>query len=169
MRACTGKQPRYTRSWELEVFRLDKALMKESIIRTKSYAFALKIVRLFQDLCDSKHEFILSKQLLRCGTSIGANVEESTGAISEKEFTAKLHIAFKEALETRFWIRLLHDANYIEATVFQTIYADCDELIRILSSITKSMREKGVYVHENSDDDTFTQQFSTTQLPTPNS
>ncbi len=143
--------------------------MKESIIRNKSYEFAVKIVRLVHTLCDSKREFVLSKQLLRCGTSIGANVEESIGSISEKEFTAKLQIAFKEALETRFWLRLLHDTDYIESPVFHSIYADCDELIRILSSITKSMREKGIYVHEKSDEDTLDGYSSNSQLLTPNS
>lgn len=127
--------------------------MKESIIRNKSYEFAVKIVRLVQALCDSKREFVLSKQLLRSGTSIGANVEESAGSISEKEFTAKLQIAFKEALETRFWLRLLHDTGFIDSPIFQSMYTDCDELIRLLASITKTMREKGAYVHENSYED----------------
>ena len=129
--------------------------MKESIIRTKSYAFAVRIVRLFQWLSDTKKEYVLSKQLLRCGTSIGANVEEAGGAVSEKEFAAKIQIAFKEALETRFWLQLLHDTDYLDSAAFDSLYADCDELVRILSSITKSLREKYPSAHESFDPDAY--------------
>jgi len=139
--------------------------MKDSIIKTKSFAFAVRIVRLFQWLCQTKNEYILSKQLLRCGTSIGANVEESTGSYSEKEFASKVQIAFKEALETRFWLRLLHDTDYIDTSVFESMYGDCDELVRILSSISKSLREKYPSVHESLDPD----DFSVDDAPVPNS
>jgi len=127
--------------------------MKETPVKTKSYAFAIRIVRLFQWLCKEKTEFILSKQILRCGTSIGANVEEAGGSYSEKEFAAKIQIAFKEALETRYWLHLLHDTDYIETPAFESLYADCDELIRILSAITKTLREKTCTVHESPDFD----------------
>lgn len=116
--------------------------MKESVNQVKSYAFALRIIRLFQWLTENRKEFVLSKQLLRCGTSIGANIEEATGAYSEKEFAAKMQIAFKEALETRYWLRLLYDSNVIDEMEFQSLITDCEELIRLLSTTTKTLREK---------------------------
>jgi len=129
--------------------------MKESVIRTKSYAFAVRIVRLHQALCATKNEYILSKKILRCGTSISANVEEASGAYSEREFSAKIQIAFKESLETGFWLRLLHDTDYIDTPAFESMRADNDELIRILSSITKTLREKYATVHELFDPDVY--------------
>lgn len=129
--------------------------MKETPVKTKSYAFAIRIVRFFQWLCKEKTEFILSKQILRCGTSIGANVEEAGGSYSEKEFAAKIQIAFKEALETCYWLRLLHDTEYIETPAFSSMYADGEELVRILSAITKTLREKSGAVHEDPATDPF--------------
>lgn len=87
--------------------------MKENIVQIKSYAFAVRIVKLYQYMCLEKKEFVLSKQLLRSGTSIGANIEEAIGGHSEKDFYAKLTIAYKEARETHYWIRLLTDTDYI--------------------------------------------------------
>lgn len=84
--------------------------MKENIILTKSYNFALRIVILYKELCENKKEFVLSKQLLRSGTSIGANLEETMGGQSKKDFLAKITIAYKEARETHYWIRLLIDS-----------------------------------------------------------
>jgi len=139
--------------------------MKESPVKTKSFAFAIRIAKLFQWLCATKNERALSKQILRCGTSIGANVEEAGGAFSEKEFFAKIQIAFKEALETGYWLRLLRDTDYIEENVFESLSTDCDELIRILSAITKTLREKSDGVHEAPDPDP----FSLYAPPTPNS
>ena len=127
--------------------------MRETPIKTKSYAFAVRIVRLFQWLCKEKNEFVLSKKILRCGTSVGANVEEAGGAYSEKDFSSKIQIAFKEALETRYWLRLLHDTDFIDATSFGSMYADCDELVRLLSATTKTLREKAGSVHESPDFD----------------
>jgi four helix bundle protein len=129
--------------------------MKETPIKTKSYAFAIRIVRLFQWLCEHKNERILSRQILRCGTSIGANIEEASGSYSEKEFLSKLQIAFKEALETRYWLRLLHDTEYIGQPSFDSIYSDCDELVRLLSATTKTLREKSLSVRETPGDDDF--------------
>lgn len=87
--------------------------MKENIIQIKSYAFAVRIVKVYQYLCEEKKEYVLSKQLLRSGTSIGANIEEAIGGQSGKDFYAKLTIAYKEARETHYWIRLLTDTNYL--------------------------------------------------------
>ncbi|MDD3544675.1 MAG: four helix bundle protein [Kiritimatiellae bacterium] len=125
--------------------------MKESPTKTKSYAFSIRIVKLFQWLCTQKNERVLSKQLLRCGTSIGANVHETGGAYSEKEFIVKLQIAYKEALETHFWIRLLHDTEYIDAATHESLLQDCDELLRLLSSSLKTLRHKWGMVCEFTD------------------
>jgi four helix bundle protein len=85
----------------------------DNIIQIKSYAFAVKIIKIYKHLCDDKKEFVLSKLLLRCGTSIGANIEEAIGGQSDKDFYAKLTISYKEARETHYWIRLLKDTNYL--------------------------------------------------------
>ncbi|OQA28106.1 MAG: hypothetical protein BWY57_03548 [Betaproteobacteria bacterium ADurb.Bin341] len=139
--------------------------MKDTPIKTKSYAFAIRIVRLFQWLCKERNEYILSKQILRCGTSIGANVEEASGAYSGKDFAAKIQIAFKEALETRYWLRLLHDTDYIQTSAFESLNNDCEELVRILSATTKTLREKACSVQETPDFDPDSLYAS----PTPNS
>jgi four helix bundle protein len=116
--------------------------MKENVVQEKSYAFALRIVHLYRWLCAEKKEYVLSKQILRSGTSIGANVEEAVGGQSDKDFHAKLSIAYKEARETRYWLRLLHDAKLLEDKAFESILTDCEELMKILSSITKTMKER---------------------------
>lgn len=88
-------------------------MKKDNIIQNKSYAFAVKIIKTYQHLCTTQKEFVLSKQLLRCGTSIGANIEEAIGGQSDKDFYAKLTIAYKEARETHYWIRLMKDTDYL--------------------------------------------------------
>ncbi len=85
----------------------------DNLIQQKSYAFALRIVNAYKFLVSDKHEYVLSKQLLRCGTSIGANIEEAIGGQSEKDFFAKLSIAYKEARESHYWIRILKDTDYL--------------------------------------------------------
>jgi four helix bundle protein len=109
-------------------------------IQSKSYAFAVRIVRLFQYLSASKKEYVLSKQVLRCGTSIGANVEEAIGGQSRADFVSKMSIAYKEARETSYWLRLLKDTDYLTANQFNDIYADAEELCRIIASIQKSTK-----------------------------
>ncbi|MCF6223464.1 MAG: four helix bundle protein [Flavobacteriaceae bacterium] len=106
----------------------------------KSYAFSVRIVKLYQYLCVEKKEFVLSKQLLRCGTSIGANVEEAIGGQSKKDFFAKLTISYKEARETHYWIRLLTDTGYISNEQSESLLADVTELLKIIGSIQKSIR-----------------------------
>jgi four helix bundle protein len=86
----------------------------KSIVKEKSYNFALRIVKLYKHLIEVKKEFVLSKQLLRCGTSIGANVEEALGGQSDKDFIAKISIAYKESRETNYWLRLLKDSDYLK-------------------------------------------------------
>lgn len=114
--------------------------MKESIVFDKSKRFALRIIALYKYLCDEKKEFVLSKQLLRSGTSIGANIAEASCAYSSKEFLAKMYIAFKECAETAYWLELLYKAQYLNPPEFDSISADCTELQKILSSITKTMK-----------------------------
>lgn len=114
--------------------------MKESIVFDKSKGFVLRIIALYKYLCDEKKEFVLSKQLLRSGTSIGANIAEASCAYSSKEFLAKMYIAFKECAETAYWLELLYKAQYLNQPEFDSINADCTELQKILSSITKTMK-----------------------------
>ena len=114
--------------------------MKENIIVDKSKKFAVRIVRLYQYMCSTKKEYILSKQLLRSGTSIGANVKEAVRGQSRLDFYAKMNIALKEASETEYWIELLYETNYLSEQEFESIYYDCQELLKILMSITKSQK-----------------------------
>ena len=116
--------------------------MGNNITEKKSKAFALRIIRLYNFLCERKNEFVMSKQLLRSGTSIGANAREAERGQSKADFYAKFNIALKEADETAYWLELLHESNYLDETQFKSIYADCEELIRLLVSITKT--QKGV-------------------------
>ncbi len=114
--------------------------MKENIIQIKSYDFAVRVVKLYQRLCTDKKEYVLSKQLLRSGTSVGSNVEEAIGGQSDKDFFSKLTIAYKEALETSYWIRLLTDTGYIENEESISLRNDVDELLRIIGAIQKTLR-----------------------------
>lgn len=117
-------------------------MKQENAVRDKSYAFARRCVRLYKYLCEEKREFILSKQLLRSGTSIGANIAESQYGQTKLDFASKLSIAQKEAGETEFWIRLLGDEDYITKAQADSMLADCTELIKLLQSITKTLYNK---------------------------
>ncbi|BAZ49152.1 CHP02436-containing protein [Nostoc sp. NIES-4103] len=110
--------------------------MTESIIQQKTFQFALKVINLYMKLQDQR-EYVLSKQLLRSGTSIGANVEEASGGQSRKDFLAKMYIAYKEARETKYWLRLLQHSQLVNID-FTNELTDTDEIIRILSSIVKT-------------------------------
>jgi len=112
----------------------------DNIVQSKTYSFAVRIVKVYQYLSHEKKEFILSKQLLRSGTSIGANVEEAIGGQSRKDFFAKLTIAYKEARETHYWIRLLTDTSYISKEQSQSLLSDIEEILKIIGSIQKSIR-----------------------------
>ena len=116
--------------------------MQESIIETKSFQFAIRVVKLYQYLCEEKREYILSKQLVRCGTSIGANVSEAQRGQSKPDFYAKIAISLKEANETRYWIRLLHATEYLSDREYVSLDADVNEIISILVAICNS-KEKG--------------------------
>ncbi len=114
--------------------------MKENVIAEKSKAFALRIIKLYRYLCEDKKEYILSKQLLRSGTSIGANVKEAIRGQSKPDFYAKMNISLKEASETEYWLELLHESDYIDDNGFESIYSDCQEIVKILVSITKTQK-----------------------------
>lgn len=114
--------------------------MEQNNLYNKSYSFAIRIVKGYQFLSKEKREFIISKQLLKSGTSIGANISEANGAISKADFSAKISIAYKEALETKYWLNLLHDTDFINTKTFNSMFDDADELCRILFSILKTTR-----------------------------
>ena len=127
---------------------------KENIVLDKSFIFAVRIVKLYKYLCEEKKEFVLSKQVLRCGTSIGANIEESIGGQSDKDFLSKLEISFKEARETAYWIRLLAATDYITQEQADSLLSDTEELKRILAKIiltVKSRIKKNVIMNSKKD------------------
>lgn len=117
--------------------------MKTSnIIQEKSFAFAIRIVNLYKYLVAEKKEFVLSKQLLRSGTSIGANVEEAIGGASEKDFLNKLTISYKEARESMYWLKLLKATDYISESEFQSLFADAEEICKILGKIQTTLKNR---------------------------
>ena len=116
--------------------------MKESIVQSKSFDFAVAIIVMCQKLVDERHEYILTKQLIRSSTSIGANIREGRRAQSPADFVAKMSISLKEAEESRYWLELLTASKYIDAVQASELLNSCDEIIRMLASIVKTMREK---------------------------
>lgn len=108
-------------------------------IKYKSKKFAIRTVKLYQYLCDEKREYVMSKQILRSGTSIGANIAESECAISKKDFLSKVYIALKECVETIYWLDLLFETEYLEEKLYRSLKADCEEMRKMMSSTTKSM------------------------------
>lgn len=115
--------------------------MGKSIIQQKSRDFAIRIIECYNYLVNEKHEMVMSKQLLRCGTSIGANSRESKNAQSRMDFLNKLNIALKEADETEYWLDLLHETKYIDDKQYESLLLDCKELIAILVAIIKKLKE----------------------------
>ena len=114
----------------------------DNVIEIKSSAFAIRIVKLVLYLQEKKREFVISKQLLRSGTSVGANVKEAVRGQSKADFTAKMNIALKEASETGYWLKILHEKDYLSDSEFESIYADNKEIIKILMSIVKTSGNK---------------------------
>lgn len=106
----------------------------------KAYALAIRIVNAYKHLSEQKHEFVLSKQLLKSGTSIGANLAEANGAISEADLSAKVSVAYKETQETKYWLNLLKDTGYLDTKSFESIFFDVDEVAAILFAILKKTR-----------------------------
>ena len=115
---------------------------KENIIITKSDIYSNRILKLYQYLTDVKHEFVISKQIVRSGTSIGANIAESRNAQGAKDFINKLNIALKEADETEFWLKKLLYGDYITLIQYESMYQDNDEIVKILTKIIKTMKSK---------------------------
>ena len=116
--------------------------MLEHTVENKSFSFAIRIVNLSKHLNAEKKEYVLSKQLLKSGTSIGANVSEAEQAQSRADFRSKFGIALKEAVETDYWLRLLYATEYLTPQEFQSIHSDCKEIEKMLTSIIKSSKEE---------------------------
>ena len=114
----------------------------ENIIESKSFDFAVRIVNLYKYLCNEKKEFVLSKQLLRSGTSIGANISEAEKAQTKADFYTKMTIALKEANETDYWLRLLYATDYLTELEFESLRKDIREIISLLVSITKTTKQE---------------------------
>ncbi|GAB2551862.1 four helix bundle protein [Rufibacter soli] len=112
----------------------------ENVLLDKSYSFAIRIIKLNQFLLEEKKDYLISKQVFRSGTSIGANAEEAMGGQSKKDFIAKLSIAYKEARETRYWLRLLRDTEYLNNAMASSLLADCEELLKIITAILKTIK-----------------------------
>ena len=119
-------------------------MAKENVLKEKSYAFAIRVINLAKFLREEKKEFILSKQIVRCGTSVGANIEEASGAQSNNDFIAKLHISLKETKETHYWVRLLRDTEYISKEQAQSLIDDIDEIITILTKSLKTVKSNNI-------------------------
>lgn len=113
---------------------------KRNIVKEKSFDFAVRIVELHKCLTAEKKEYILSKQVLRSGTSIAANIEEADNAISKRDFSSKISISYKEAKETHYWLRLLLATGYINQREFDSLIGDCDDICKLLFSILRTTR-----------------------------
>ena len=112
----------------------------DNVILEKSFSFAVRIVNLYKHLCQNKNEYVLSNQILRSGTSVGANVNEATCGISRKDFLSKMYIAYKEIKETIYWIELLYKTKYLTENEYESISYEANEISKILSSITKTTK-----------------------------
>jgi four helix bundle protein len=119
-------------------------MKQENIIQEKSFTFAIRIVNLYKFLCEEKKEFVLSKQVLRSGTSIGANIEESIGGQSGKDFCTKITIAYKEARETVYWLKLLLATNYLNAEQADSLLKDAEEICKIIGKIQITMKKRNL-------------------------
>ncbi len=112
--------------------------MRENIVFNKSIAFSIRVIHLYRFLCNNQQEFVLSKQVLRSGTGIGANLAEAECAISKSDFLSKIYIAYKECSETLYWLRLLYETEYITKKQYDSLQRDCNEIVKILSATTKT-------------------------------
>ena len=121
---------------------MENGRSRENILKAKSYSFALRVVHLYKHLVRENREFVLSKQVLRSGTSVGANVTEGNQAQSKVDFVHKLSIALKEAVETEYWLCLLRDGDFITHIQAESLIADCRELQRILTASIKTAKGK---------------------------
>ncbi len=117
-------------------------MLKSNVSFEKSKKFAIRIVSLYNYLCKEKKEYVLSKQLLKSGTSIGANISEAICGFSKKDFLSKMYIAFKECAESEYWLDLLYETGYLSEQEYRSIHGDCIELKKLLSSITKTVKNE---------------------------
>ena len=117
-------------------------MKNDNIIQEKSFAFAIRIVKLYNYLVSEKKEFVLSKQLLRSGTSIGANVEEAIGGVSEKDFLYCLGVSYKEARESIYWLKLLNATEYLSNSEFESLFQDAEEICKILGKIQTTIKNR---------------------------
>ena len=115
--------------------------MAESVTLNKSKEFSIRIIKLYNFLCKEKMEYVMSKQLLRCGTSIGANLAEAMYGISRKDFLSKVSISLKECAETKYWLELLNKTGYLNESEYTSINTDCTELTKLLASTVKTTRQ----------------------------
>ena len=113
-----------------------------NLVAEKSFAFAVRVVNLYKVLTEQRNEYVLSKQILRSGTSIGANIAESRGAQSDKDYLTKITIAYKEGLETEYWLELLKTAGYLSEDEFKSIYTDCVEVCKIIAHIQITIKRR---------------------------
>ena len=120
----------------------EKIMKSDNVIVDKSMDFSIRIVKLYKFLTENKREYVLSKQILRSGTSIGANVKEGVRGQSKADFISKMAIALKEASETEYWLELLYKTDYLNENQYNSINSDCEELIKILMSIVKTSNHK---------------------------
>ncbi|MBI2416446.1 MAG: four helix bundle protein [Ignavibacteriales bacterium] len=116
--------------------------MKKNLLKEKSFLFAVRCIRLNKHFRENLHEYVLSKQLMRSGTSIGANVREALNAESTADFIHKLSIAQKECDETQYWIELMKETNYLSEIEFASVYSDCTELLKIIRSIILTTKKR---------------------------
>ncbi len=114
--------------------------MKENVVKIKTFAFAVRVVKLYKFLCETRKEFILSKQLLRSGTSVGAMIREAGHAETKNDFKHKMGIAQKEINESIYWLELLKETDYLTQEQFESIHADAIEIIKLITSILKSIK-----------------------------
>ena len=125
----------------MESGKFKRLLLVDNVIENKSFDFAIRIVNLYKYLCAQKKEYVLSKQVLRSGTSIGANVAEAQQAQSKPDFISKMSVALKETTETKYWLKLLNATAYLNNSEVKTILSDCIEIEKILTSILKSCKK----------------------------
>jgi len=116
--------------------------MKDNVVQRKSYLFSVRVVKLYKMLIEEKNAYAIGKQILRSGTSIGTNIEEGIGGQSKADFVSKMNIAYKEARETNYWIRLLRDTDYLEPKLAESFLKDCEEIQKLLSSILITSKSK---------------------------
>ena len=116
-------------------------MIKDNPLKDRYYAFSVRIVKMYKYLCDKKREYVLNKQVLRSGTSIGANIVEANGGISKDDFFAKMSISYKEALETKYWLDLLKDSGFLESKGYDELYQEAVETSRMLFAVLKVQEE----------------------------